>query len=293
MNGNQFIEILKKTAEETKSIICMGIDPSIERIPVPEKNREKKILKFYSEIITAAASENALPSAIKPNYAYFAQYGFAGLRALRKVIKLCSSSKLPVILDAKRADTGSSSEAYAKEVFGFWKADAATISPYMGHDSIEPFLKWCKKGKGVYMLVRTSNKGAADFQELNCDGKKLCMKAAEKTVEWHTDGLGAVVGATNTAELSEISSFFAASGKQIPLLIPGVGNQGGSAREVSEVLRKSSKSSGDGNKGSILIHRINSSSGINYAYERFKTEDYAAAAVKAIKELNAEIGLGV
>ncbi len=279
-----FTELLRKKSEETKSIVCMGIDPVIEKIPVNEKNREKKIVRFYSDIITAASAE-AKPAAVKPNYAFFAQYGFAGLRALKKIIKLCRSNRLIIILDAKRGDIGSSSDAYAREVFDFWKADAVTVSPYMGFDSITPFLQYCKNGKGIYMLVRTSNKGAADIQDIDAGGKRVYMKVAEKLVSWHVDGLGAVVGATSLAELDEISTFFAASGKQVPLLIPGVGAQGGSAKEVAAVLKKSS--------GNISMHRINSSSGISYAYERFKTEDYASAAVKAIKELNAEIEMAV
>lgn len=284
-----FTELLSRKSAETKSIVCMGIDPVIEKIPVSEKNKEKKIVKFYSDIIAAAAAERAMPASVKPNYAFFAQYGFAGLRALKKIIKMCRSNKLLVILDAKRGDIGSSSEAYAKEVFDFWKADAVTVSPYMGFDSIVPFLQYCKKGKGVYMLVRTSNKGAADLQDIDAGGKRVYMKAAEKLVEWHTDGLGAVVGATSIAELGELHAFFAGSGRQIPLLIPGVGAQGGSARKAASVLRKSS---GDTiGISDITIHRINSSSGISYACEKYKTEDYASAAVRAIKELNAEIGL--
>ncbi len=279
-----FTELLRQKAAESGSIVCMGIDPVIEKIPVGGKNREKKIVKFYSDIISAAESENLMPAAVKPNYAFFAQYGFAGLRALKKIIKLCRSSKLIVILDAKRGDIGSSSEAYAREAFDFWKADAVTVSPYMGFDSITPFLQYCKNGKGVYMLVRTSNKGAADIQDLPAEGKKLYMRAAEKLVSWYTDGLGAVVGATSTAELHGISAYFANSGKKVPLLIPGVGAQGGSAKEAATILKQ---------LGDITIHRINSSSGISYAYERFKTDDYASAAVRAIRELNAEIGLTV
>ncbi|MBI3034199.1 orotidine-5'-phosphate decarboxylase [Candidatus Woesearchaeota archaeon] len=276
-----FTELLVEKAQESKSIVCMGIDPVVKRIPLKEQSSEKKIVKFFSEIIEAAVSNNSVPVAVKPNYAFFAQNGFSGLRALKKVIVIAKSHKIPVILDAKRGDIGSSSEAYAREAFGFWKADAVTVSPYMGIDSIEPFLRYCSKGKGVYLLVRTSNKGASDFQDLSAEGKKVYMHVAGKLLDSHIEGLGAVAGATSPGELAEISSFFANSGKQVPLLIPGVGTQGGLANEVADVLRRN---------GSLAMHRINSSSSINYAYEKQQTDDFAGAAIRAIKEINSEIG---
>ncbi len=275
-----FADKLKKAAEERNSIVCLGMDPILEEIPVKEQSPNAKIVKFYSDIIEATANNIGT---VKPNYAFFAQYGFPGLRALKKVISICKNRKLPVILDAKRGDIGKSSEAYANEAFRFWKADAVTVSPYMGKDSVQPFIEHCSSGKGVYVLVRTSNEGAADFQGLSSSkGKKMFMETAEKLVEWHSEGLGAVVGATNAAELKAIAEFFAASGKKIPLLIPGVGAQGGSAKEVAEILKSI---------GNIRMHRINSSSGINYAYKKQGTDDYAGAAEKAVKEMNDEISL--
>jgi len=275
-----FTTKLRKSAEKNNSIVCLGMDPVIEKIPFEEKNNGKKIIKFYGDIIEAVAGN---VSAVKPNYAFFAQYGFPGLRALKKVIGISRKKKLPVILDAKRGDIGKSSEAYAREVFDFWKADAVTVSPYMGTDSVEPFISRCSSGKGVYVLVRTSNTGASDLQEIiSTNGKKMLIKVAEKVVEWHKDGVGAVVGATNPEELKNISEFFSSAKKSVPLLIPGVGSQGGSAKEVAAILK---------NIGDIKIHRINSSSGINYAYKKNETNDYAGAAARAVKELNEEIAL--
>ena len=275
-----FTSKLAKAADERNSIVCLGMDPVLEEIPIKEQSPSAKIAKFYEDIIEATAGSIG---AVKPNYAFFAQYGFPGLRALKKVISTCKNKKLPVILDAKRGDIGKSSEAYANEAFKFWKADAVTVAPYMGKDSVQPFIDCCSSDKGVYVLVRTSNSGAADFQELkNSNGRKMFMETAGKLVEWHADGVGAVVGATNTAELKDVAEFFAASGKAIPLLIPGVGAQGGSAKEVASILK---------NIGDMKIHRINSSSGINYAYKKQGTTDYAGAALKAVKELNREIGL--
>ena len=158
-----------------------------------------------------------------------------------------------------------------------------TVAPYMGKDSVGPFIERCAQGKGVYVLVRTSNAGARDLQDLSVDGVPVYMKTAEKLVEWHAPGVGAVVGATYPAELEKISEFFVRSGKEVPLLIPGVGAQGGSAADVVAVLKKT--------KNPLWMHRINSSSGITYAYEKEKSKDYVGAAVRAMKELVKESGL--
>ncbi|MBI2176050.1 orotidine-5'-phosphate decarboxylase [Candidatus Woesearchaeota archaeon] len=274
-----FPELLEKAAERNGSIACLGMDPIVERIPLQQKDTGKKIVKFYSEILAAVADKI---SAVKPNYAFFAQYGFPGLKAMEEVIAVAKKKKLPVILDAKRGDIGKSSEAYSKEVFEAWEADAVTVSPYMGSDSVAPFTRWCGKGKGVYVLVRTSNPGAADLQQLQLkSGKEVFMETAAKVAEWHKPGVGAVVGATNIYELRKILELFASTGKKIPLLIPGVGAQGGNAADVAALLRRTT--------GNLKLHRINSSSGISYAYEDFGG-DYVKAAAKAVKELNGEIG---
>ncbi len=272
-------EKLILAALKSNSIVCLGMDPVIEEIPLKEQSPEVKIVKFYNDILEATGKDI---SAVKLNYAYFAQYGFAGLRALKKMLANCKNRKILTILDAKRGDIGKSSEAYARELFDFWKCDATTIAPYMGKDSVEPFISYCGKGKGAYILVRTSNSGANDFQEAVTGSKKLYMTVAEKLTEWHRDGVGAVVGATSVNELSTLAKFFAESGKTVPMLIPGVGTQGGSAKEVADALKKF---------GEIKMHRINSSSGISYAYKKQGTTDYAGAAAKEVKKLNGEIGL--
>ncbi len=277
-----FVEKLKTSADANQSIVCMGMDPVVEKIPI-EGKPESVIVKFFSDILEGMITEDILPGMVKPNYAFYAQYGFAGLRALKKVIEIYKKNKLLVLLDAKRGDIGKTSAAYAKESFNFWNADAVTVAPYMGSDSVGPFIEYCNKGYGVYVLNRTSNKGAVDIQDLNCDGKPIYMKTAERLVEWHKPGTGVVVGATYPKELEEISSFFMNSGKEIPFLIPGVGSQGGSASEVVEALKKT------GND--LPKHRINSSSGILYAYRKKDTSDFVGAALEEIKNLNKEIGL--
>ena len=276
-----YVEELRVRAKKANSIVCMGMDPVIEKIPIKGDSCQV-IEEFYINILKEMNIRNSYPAIIKPNIAYFEQYGFSGLNALKSIISQYKLSGIPTLLDAKRGDIGKTSAAYAKSVFEFWDSDAVTIAPYMGTDSVEPFIEWCDQEKGVYILCRTSNKGAVDLQDLKVDGIPVYMKLAENIIRWYKPGVGAVVGATYLDELEEISRFFVESKKEIPLLIPGVGSQGGSAKEVVEVLRKT--------KNDILVHRINSSSGINYAYIENDTSDYAKAAVDALENLNNEIG---
>ena len=276
-----YLDDLRVRAKKAKSIVCMGMDPVIEKIQI-KGDTCQVIEEFYLDILKEMNKRDSYPAIIKPNIAYFEQYGFAGFNALKTIISQYKSSGIPTLLDAKRGDIGKTSTAYAKSVFEFWDSDAVTIAPYMGSDSVEPFIEWCDQEKGVYILCRTSNKGAVDLQDLKVDGVPVYMKLAENIIRWHKPGVGAVVGATYLEELEEISRFFVESKKEIPLLIPGVGSQGGSAKEVVEVLIKT--------KNDILIHRINSSSGINYAYIEKNTSDYATAAVDALETLNQDIG---
>ena len=303
-----YVESLKRRAEQAGNIVCVGLDPVLDKIPssgckeFEDKLKEpgKAIEKFYCDLLDAFAAEGVVPAIVKPNIAFYEQYGFSGLNALNSIMIKCRELKIPVILDGKRGDIGTTSKAYAKAMFEFWKADAITVAPYMGSDSVGPFLEYCGgaegahttnssenasacNGKGVYVLVRTSNKGAVDMQNLKvcADSIPLYMKTAEKLVELHKPGIGAVVGATYPGELEEISRFFVNSGKQVPFLIPGVGAQGGSAQDVVSVLKRS------GND--LSIHRINSSSGINFAYLQKGSADYCKSAVEALKELIEEI----
>lgn len=280
-----YLELLRESAKERSSIVCFGIDPDISQMPSSTSMlpREERMVQYYLEIVDAALQQSHSISALKPNYAYFAQYGFDGLRALKTLIDKYKG-KLPIIFDGKRGDIGKSSEAYAAEAFSFWNADALTVSPYMGSDSVQPFLERCKEGKGVYVLVRTSNAGAADFQSVVSDeGKQLYMDVARKLEKWHVEGLGAVVGATAPEELEQVLWIFHDAKKPTPLLIPGVGAQGGSAKETANILRTVWGES-------LPLHRINSSSAIAYAYKKAGTDDYAGAALAEIRRMNAEIG---
>ncbi len=253
---NMALKKLEKYATETKSILCFGIDPVKSRM-------NDEIVPYFSEITDTLLEENLI-SAIKPNYAYFAAEGFDGFFALKELIDRYKSRTF-VILDAKRGDIGKSSEAYASEAYDFWGADAATISPYMGEDSVKPFLR---KGKLAYMLGRTSNPGAKDFQE-----PSMYKEVFRKAGEW---GTGLVVGATSET----IPEAVKLAGKDTPLLIPGIGAQGGSFESLSAL------------KENPFVHRINSSSAIAYAHEKEKTSPKEAAkkeAGKTLKNINSQL----
>ena len=240
-------EWLARSAQERKTILCFGVDPVMDRLPgvLAGKTAEETIAPFFHSIIERLLAENAI-AAIKPNYAYFAQYGFDGLYVLQDIIQHYQG-KVPVILDAKRGDIGKSSEAYAKEAYDFWGADAVTISPYMGEDSVKPFVR---EGKLAYMLCRTSNPGAKDFEELQVGKKSVFENVAAKAVQWKT---GLVVGATSDS----IKKIAKATKNEVPFLIPGIGSQGGDLEMVMDAI-----------KANPLIHRINAASSIAYAYEK-------------------------
>jgi len=279
-----YLELLEKSAKERQSIVCFGLDPVLEMMPASlMQAREEKMVYFFSQIIDAALEQPQSIGALKPNYAFFAQYGWDGLRALKTLIERYSG-KLPIILDAKRGDIGKSSEAYAKEAFDFWGADALTVSPYMGFDSVSPFIERCKEGKGVYVLCRTSNAGAADFQSRVLDNdRQLFQEVAAKLEKWHFPGLGAVMGATALDELESAMWVFYDAHKKLPMLVPGVGSQGASAGQTAKVLRSVWQET-------FPLHRINSSSAIAYAYRNKQASDYVGAALEEIKRMNSEIG---
>jgi orotidine-5'-phosphate decarboxylase len=268
---------LAAVARERRTILCFGIDPDMARMGEAAGHgatAEQAITQFFHPIIQKLLDENAV-SALKPNYAYFAQYGFEGLYALEDIIQHYRG-KLPIILDAKRGDIGKSSEAYAREAYDFWGADCVTISPYMGADSVKPFLR---EGKLAYMLCRTSNIGAADFEELKAagrggkaasGGKAVYEHVAAKALAWKT---GLVVGATSDA----IKKLAKATKNEVPFLIPGIGSQGGDLGMVMDAV-----------KANPHIHRINASSSIAYAYEKAGGKP-ADAALKEAQKLNATI----
>lgn len=291
---NSYNQQLIQMAEKNKSILCFGLDPVEERLPASIGGTlRERIVKFYSSIIEALPSEGQTISALKPNYAYFAQYGWEGLQALGELMDKYRG-QYTLIFDGKRGDIGASSSAYAREAFGFWRADSLTVSPLMGEDSVRPFLDCMPAGKGVYLLCRTSNAGAADFlsAEMVQDEKPLYISILRKAAQWGAasepgasggSAPGLVVGATNTDDLEKVLWEIERTGKPMPLLVPGVGAQGGSASEVGKCLRETLRSQ-------LKLQRINASSSIAYAYQKAKSDDYIGAALKEIASLNKAIG---
>lgn len=274
-----YIEMLKDSAKKYSSIVCLGLDPVIEDIPEKDGTPGERIYKFYENILNAVVKKNIFPGAVKPNYAFYAQYGIDGIISLEKVIKIYKNAGIPVILDYKRGDIGKTAAAYAKEAFDFFKADAVTLSPYLGYDSIEPYIKGYPD-KGYYILTKTSNASSGEIQDVQTEGKDFFLHIADMIVKWYHPGIGSVAGATYPEQLDKINYTFLKSGKEIPFLIPGVGTQGGSISEVMAVLRKCPD---------VRIHRINASSSINYAYKTYKEMNYDDAAVEALKQMNGEI----
>jgi orotidine-5'-phosphate decarboxylase len=208
----KFIDKLLGASRKSKSWLCIGLDPDPELMP------EVDVLQFNKAIIEATSD---LVCAYKPNLAFYEASGAAGLAILEKTIKHVPGS-IPVIGDAKRSDIGNTARAYAKALFSVLGLDATTVNPYLGFDSVEPFINY--QDKGVFILCRTSNKGAADFQSLCTDGVPLYEEVARKAKEWNTRGnIGLVVGATYPEELKKVRSIC----PEMPLLIPGIGAQGG------------------------------------------------------------------
>jgi orotidine-5'-phosphate decarboxylase len=260
-------ERLVEIAKDNKTILCFGIDPDMERIGEKAKGEtpEEGLGPYFHEILEKLVEEKEI-SAIKPNYAFFAQYGFGGLYVLEELIQHYGK-QVPVILDAKRGDIGKTGLAYARELYDFWGADAVTISPYMGEDSVKPFVR---DEKLAYVLCRTSNKGASDFQELKVGNEMLYEKVLEKAMEWNC---GIVVGATSDA----IRGIVKKTENKVPMLIPGIGAQGGDLEMVMEAIA-----------GNAEIHRINASSSIAYAFEK-NDGSPAEAALREAKKLNETI----
>lgn len=217
-----FKQKLENIVKKNNSLLCVGLDPDLEKIPKVFLKKRNHIFEFNKTIVNETAS---LVCCYKLNIAYYASQGMKGLMSLLKTITYIHKeyADIPVILDAKRADVGHTSEQYAKEVFDVVKCDGVTVNPYFGFDSIEPFLKY--KNKGIIVLCKTSNPGSAEFQNLKINKKPLYIKVAERIIAWNGKygNCLLVVGATYPQELKEIRAI----AKDMFFLIPGIGTQGG------------------------------------------------------------------
>lgn len=234
---------LKQLEQENNSILCVGLDVDIDKMPTPIEKSIEGILKFNQEIID---STKDLVSSYKVNFAFYEQYGIRGFELLKKTINSIPKN-IHIIADAKRGDIGNTSRAYAKAVFDEFECDSITVSPYMGEDSVKPFLEY--KNKMVFLLCLTSNSGASDFEKQVIEGKPLYEIVMEKSLGWNENSnLAYVVGATQPDELKRLRQITTNS----YFLIPGIGAQGG---DVQEVMKS--------NDGGNAI--INSSRSIIYA----------------------------
>ena len=265
-----FTQSLAQAWQRNDSLVCVGLDPEPARFPAVLRNEPDAIFAFCRAIVDATAD---LVCAFKPQIAHFAAH--AAEEALARLIAHIHAHHpgVPVILDAKRGDIGSTAQHYAGEAFDRYGADAVTVNPYLGRDSLQPFLD--RADKGVIILCRTSNPGARDLQELDLGGgRKLYQHVAGIVArDWNANGNCAlVVGATWPQELAEVRSRIG----DVPLLVPGVGAQGG---DVEAVVRNGRSADGTG-----LM--ISSSRAILYAGSG---EDFADAARTAATALRDEI----
>jgi uridine monophosphate synthetase len=216
--SQSFIEKLNKTIQENQSLLCLGLDPEISKIPGSgDGGSDIERMKNWCMGLIHQTAE--LICCIKPNIAFFEQYGAEGIKALKEILRMVPQ-EIPVLLDAKRGDIGSTAEAYAKAVFEYWNVDAVTLSPYLGMDSIAPFLKY--PGKMVFILCKTSNPSAGVIQDHG--SPMLFEHVAKSALKWGTEEqIGFVVGATQLESLAAVRKI---APKQW-ILAPGIGAQGG------------------------------------------------------------------
>ena len=266
-----FIDKLRARWQQADSLVCVGLDPDPAKFPDAFVDDEDALFSFCRDIVDATAG---YACAFKPQIAYFAAHN-GGEAALQRLVAHINGAHpdVPVILDAKRGDIGSTAAQYAVEAFERYGADAVTLNPYMGRDSADPFLQY--NDRGCVFLCHTSNPGARDFQELTVPdgsggGEPLYQRIARTIAgEWNADGNCAlVVGATFPEELKVIRGIVG----DMPLLIPGIGAQGG---DIEAVVRNGRTADGTG-----LV--INSSRGILYASSG---AGYAEAAADAARDL--------
>jgi len=257
-----FTDKLLAASRRNNSLLFVGLDPDVSLMP------KVSLLEFNKAIVDATAD---LVCAYKPNLAFYEALGIDGLKLLQKTIEHIPAN-IPIIGDGKRGDIGNTAKAYAKALFVTFGFDAATVSPYLGFDSVEPFIEY--KDKGVFILCRTSNPGAVDFQNLvNIQGMPLYETVARKAKEWNIHGnIGLVVGATYPDELKAIRKLC----PEMPLLIPGIGVQGG---DLASAVKYGID--GQGEKAIIAVSRQ-----ILYASQG---KDFAQAARHSAQELRGNI----
>ncbi len=272
-----FVEMLARAEQHNGSLLCVGLDPEPTRFPGALNGDASRIYDFCAAIVEATAD---LVIAFKPQIAYFAAHR-AEDQLERLVAHMRSvAPQVPVILDAKRGDIGATAEQYAIEAFERYGADAVTLSPFMGFDSVEPYLK--RQGKGAFLLCRTSNPGGSDLQNqrfADLPGQPLLYEHVAQLAQgpWNLNGqLGLVVGATYPEEIARVRAL----APTVPLLIPGVGAQGGDAVAT---VRAGWRADGGRTVAPIVV---NASRSVLYASAG---EDFAAAARREAERTRAQL----
>ena len=256
-----------------KKFLCVGLDSDFEKIPESARiDGVRGTLVAFNRAIIDATKD--LVCAYKPNSAFYEAHGDEGFTALRETISYIhdQARDIPVILDAKRADIGNTNAGYVESIFDHLRCDAVTVHPYLGAEAVRPFLD--RKEKGVFVLCKTSNHGSAEFQDMDVGGEPLYKIVARHVTEsWNTNGnCGVVAGATYPAELAAVRAIVG----DMPMLVPGVGAQGGD-------LEASVKAAKNSRGGGFIIA---ASRAVIFASER---KDYAGAARAKAQELDGEI----
>jgi len=263
----KFKERISELVRDRKSLICVGLDSDLNKIPEHLHSNDNPILEFNKQIIDATSD---LCVAYKPNLAFYECLGSQGWETLKATIAVVPNN-VPVIVDAKRGDIGNTSRMYAQAIFDYLGGDAITLTPYLGEDSLAPFFEY--KDKFAFVLALTSNPSSQDFQLLEVAGKPLYHIVAEAVQRWNkNDNLGLVVGASHPDKIKEVREI---SGN-LPFLIPGVGAQGGD-------LEASAKFGTDNGKSIALI---NVSRSVIYASDGV---DFAEKAREEVLRLNREM----
>jgi len=260
-----FLQKLKKIIKKNNSILCIGLDPEIEKLPKHLLKTEDPIFNFNKEIIDQTFN---LVCAYKPNIAFYEAHGIEGLISLKKTITYLKDKypEIPIVLDTKRADIGNTARMYAKAIFEYWQADATTVYPYLGLDSILPFLEY--KNQCTILLIKTSNPDSKMFQDLKVNGEPFYIKIAKEIKKWDFPNNGVFVGATYPDELGKIRALF----PNTPILTAGIGTQ---AAESQKAVR-----AGIDKDGGNLI--CNNSREIIYAGE---DKDFAKKSAKKAEEI--------
>jgi orotidine-5'-phosphate decarboxylase len=263
-----FIEKLNAAWRKSRSLVCVGLDPEMPKLPARFRERPDGVFAFHKAIVDAT---HDIVCAYKPQYAHHAAHG--AIDQLYAIIDYIHDRypQVPVILDAKRGDMGNTATYLAKEAFEGFKADAVTVSPYLGTDAIEPFTKYADRG--TILLCRTSNPGAADLQELQIDGEPLYMKVALlAATKWNGNkNVSLVVGATAPKVIADVRNVVG----DMPLLVPGVGAQGGDVADAVVAGR-------DSNGAGLMI---SASRSVLYASNG---DDFAHAARGAVEQMIAD-----